>query len=458
MENTDLIHSENNIINPILEGPITRQILLFFFPIVFGTFFQQLYNTVDTIIVGRFLGTNALASVGGSAAQIITLVIGFFTGLSAGSGVIIAQAFGACDKRRFHEGIHTAYAYALIGSILFGAVGFFLTPAILSCMHTPAELMADSVIYLRIYFAGIVCVFIYNIGSGILRALGDSKRPLYALIICCFVNILLDILLVVVFPLGVAGAALATMLSQAVSAVLVTVFLMHSSVDTRLNLKKLRCHGNSLRAQLYVGIPDGLQSVMYAFANLVIQAAVNGFGSQTVAAWAAEAKIEAFFWMVSGAYCVAATTFVGQNFGAGKYDRIVKSTRICLLLHQATSIVISLIFFVFARQLMSVFSSDPEVIRIGMFVLCTVTPFYALFSFVEILSSALRGMGDVIIPMLLTLFGVCVLRIVWTLFVLPVHPQMLTLSANYPITWITTSFLFIVYYLWRKKHGLFPEK
>ena len=156
MENTDLIHSENNIINPILEGPITRQILLFFFPIVFGTFFQQLYNTVDTIIVGRFLGTNALASVGGSAAQIITLVIGFFTGLSAGSGVIIAQAFGACDKRRFHEGIHTAYAYALIGSILFGAVGFFLTPAILSCMHTPAELMADSVIYLRIYFAGIV--------------------------------------------------------------------------------------------------------------------------------------------------------------------------------------------------------------------------------------------------------------------------------------------------------------
>lgn len=452
------MNAEKNTVNPILEGPITRQILLFFFPIVFGTFFQQLYNTVDTIIVGRFIGTNALASVGGSAAQIISLVIGFFTGLAAGSGVIIAQAFGADDKRRLTEGIHTAYAYALIGSLLFAVVGFFTTPAILSCMHTPEELMADSVLYLRIYFVGIIFVFIFNIGSGILRALGDAKRPLYALIICCFVNILLDIILVVIIPMGVAGAALATMLSQAVSAVLVTIFLMHSSPDTRLNLKKIRCHSSSLQSQLYVGIPDGLQTVMYAFANLVIQAAVNGYGSQTVAAWAAEAKIEAFFWMVSGAYCVAATTFVGQNYGAGKYDRIVRSTRICLLLHQATSVVISLIFFIFARELMAVFSSDQEVIRIGIFVLRTVTPFYALFSFVEILSSTLRGIGDVIIPMLLTLFGVCVLRILWTLFVLPLHPQMLTLTANYPITWITTSVFFITYYLWRKNHGLFPAK
>lgn len=451
------MNTDTKTINPILEGPIAKQILLFFFPIVFGTFFQQLYNTVDTIIVGHFLGTNALASVGGSAAQIITLVIGFFTGLSAGSGVIISQAYGALDKRRMQHGIHTAYAYSLIGSVLFGAVGFVLTPAILSCMRTPAELMADSVLYLRIYFAGIVFVFIFNIGSGILRALGDSKRPLYALIICCFMNIFLDILLVVVFPMGVAGAALATMLSQAVSAVLITFFLMCGAPDQRLVLRNIRCHRYSLQAQLYVGVPDGLQSVMYAFANLVIQAAVNRYGSQTVAAWAAEAKIEAFFWMISGAYCVATTTFVGQNYGANKYDRIVKGTRVCLLLHQTASVIISMLFFIFARQLLGIFSSDPEVIRIGIFVLRTVTPFYALFSFVEILASSLRGMGDVIIPMLLTLFGVCFLRIVWTLFVLPVYPQMLTLTANYPITWITTSILFIVYYFWRKKHGLYPK-
>lgn len=450
------MNTDTKNFNPILEGPIAKQILLFFFPIVFGTFFQQLYNTVDTIIVGHFLGKNALASVGGSAAQIITLVIGFFTGLSAGSGVIIAQVYGALDKRRMQQGIHTAYAYSLIGSVLFGAVGFVLTPAILSCMRTPAELMTDSILYLRIYFAGIVFIFIFNIGSGILRALGDSKKPLYALIICCFMNIFLDFLLVVVFPMGVAGAALATMLSQAVSAVLITVFLMLGAPDQRLVLRNIRCHRHSLQAQLYVGVPDGLQSVMYAFANLVIQAAVNSYGSQTVAAWAAEAKIEAFFWMISGAYCVATTTFVGQNYGARKYDRIVKGTRVSLLLHQATSVIISVLFFIFARQLLGIFSSDPEVIRIGIFVLRTVTPFYALFSFVEILASSLRGMGDVVIPMLLTLFGVCILRIVWTLFVLPIYPQMLTLTANYPITWITTSILFIIYYFWRKKHGLFP--
>lgn len=450
------MNTDTKNFNPILEGPIAKQILLFFFPIVFGTFFQQLYNTVDTIIVGHFLGKNALASVGGSAAQIITLVIGFFTGLSAGSGVIIAQAYGALDKRRMQQSIHTAYAYSLIGSVLFGAVGFVLTPAILSCMRTPAELMTDSILYLRIYFAGIVFIFIFNIGSGILRALGDSKKPLYALIICCFMNIFLDFLLVVVFPMGVAGAALATMLSQAVSAVLITVFLMLGAPDQRLVLRNIRCHRHSLQAQLYVGVPDGLQSVMYAFANLVIQAAVNSYGSQTVAAWAAEAKIEAFFWMISGAYCVATTTFVGQNYGARKYDRIVKGTRVCLLLHQATSVIISVLFFIFARQLLGIFSSDPEVIRIGIFVLRTVTPFYALFSFVEILASSLRGMGDVVIPMLLTLFGVCILRIVWALFVLPIYPQMLTLTANYPITWITTSILFIIYYFWRKKHGLFP--
>ena len=354
------------------------------------------------------------------------------------------------------QSIHTAYAYSLIGSVLFGAVGFVLTPAILSCMRTPAELMTDSILYLRIYFAGIVFIFIFNIGSGILRALGDSKKPLYALIICCFMNIFLDFLLVVVFPMGVAGAALATMLSQAVSAVLITVFLMLGAPDQRLVLRNIRCHRHSLQAQLYVGVPDGLQSVMYAFANLVIQAAVNSYGSQTVAAWAAEAKIEAFFWMISGAYCVATTTFVGQNYGARKYDRIVNGTRVSLLLHQATSVIISVLFFIFARQLLGIFSSDPEVIRIGIFVLRTVTPFYALFSFVEILASSLRGMGDVVIPMLLTLFGVCILRIVWTLFVLPIYPQMLTLTANYPITWITTSILFIIYYFWRKKHGLFP--
>lgn len=442
--------------NPILEGPITKQILFFFFPILFGTFFQQLYNTADMIIVGRFVGTDALASVGGSAAQIINLAIGFFTGLSAGSGVIIAQAYGAGDKKRLADNIHTAYAYALIGGLLFMIAGLLSAGPSLLAMHNPAELMADSVLYLRIYYSGIVFVLLFNIGSAILRALGDARRPLYALIICCFLNIILDVVFVVFLHFGIAGAALATVLSQAVSAGLVTFYLIRN-VQSPLHLNCIRCHKSCLGAQLYVGIPDGFQTVMYSFANLIIQAAINSYGTGAVAAWAAEAKIEAFFWMVSGAYCVAATTFTGQNYGAGKYDRIQKGTRICLLLHQGTCVVISLLFFVFAAPLLGIFTDDPEVVRLGIRILHLVTPFYAVFSFVEILSSVLRGMNDVIIPMILTLFGVCILRIIWTLGIVPQHPGIPMLCANYPITWITTSILFIIYYLYRKTHGLYPK-
>lgn len=450
------MHTKESYANPILEGSITKQILLFFFPIVFGTFFQQLYNTADMIIVGRFVGTDALASVGGSAAQIINLVIGFFTGLSAGSGVIIAQAYGAGDKKRLSDNIHTAYAYAIVGGILFTIVGIFSAAPSLIAMHNPTELMTDSALYLRIYYGGILFVLIFNIGSAILRALGDSRRPLYALIVCCFLNIFLDIVFVVLFHLGIAGAALATVLSQLVSAVLVTVFLMRTP-QAPLVLSRIRCHRRCLSAQLYVGIPDGFQTVMYSFANLIIQASINGYGTSAVAAWASEAKIEAFFWMVSGAYCVAATTFTGQNYGAGKYERIQKGTRICLLLHQGTCVMISLVFFIFARPLIMIFTSDPEVIRLGIQVLHLITPFYAVFSFVEILSSVLRGMNDVIIPMLLTLFGVCILRIIWTLGIVPLHPGIPMLCANYPITWITTSLLFIGYYLYRKRHGLYAS-
>lgn len=451
------MQAKESCANPILEGPITRQILYFFFPILFGTFFQQLYNTADMIIVGRFVGTDALASVGGSAAQIINLVIGFFTGLSAGSGVIIAQSYGAGDKKRLSDNIHTAYAYAVIGGLMFTVVGLLSAAPSLTAMHNPAELMHDSVLYLRIYYSGIVFVLVFNVGSAILRALGDSRRPLYALIICCFLNILLDVVFVVLLPLGIAGAALATVLSQLVSAVLVTVFLMHTP-QAPLILSRIRCHKRCLSAQLYVGIPDGFQTVMYSFANLIIQSAINGYGTNAVAAWAAEAKIEAFFWMVSGAYCVAATTFTGQNYGAGKYDRIQKGTRICLLLYQGTCVMISLFFFIFARPLLMIFTSDPKVIRIGIQVLHLVTPFYAVFSFVEILSSVLRGMNDVILPMLLTLFGVCILRIIWTLGIVPLHPGIPMLCANYPITWITTSILFIVYYFYRKQHGLYTGR
>ena len=260
-------------INQITEGIIWRQLLLFFFPIVFGTFFQQLYNTIDTVIVGQFVGKAALASVGGSATQLINLVVGFFTGLSSGASVVIAQFFGAKDERSVKESLHTAYAFSILGSIVISALGIGLAPQLLRWMNTPEELLADSTLYLRIYFAGILFVFIFNVGSSILRAVGDSKNPLYYLIACCFINIFLDLLFVIVFHLGVAGVAYATFLSQAISALLVTHKLMTSHSILTLKIRDIRLHKNVLKSQLWIGLPAGFQSVMYSISNVARPAA-----------------------------------------------------------------------------------------------------------------------------------------------------------------------------------------
>lgn len=438
--------------NQIIEGVIWKQLLFFFFPILLGTFFQQFYNTIDSVIVGRFAGKEALASVGGSAGQIVNLVVGFFTGLTAGAGVIISQFYGARDSKGLNDSIHTAYAFSLAGSILFMIAGLSFSPHILELMNTPKELMADSRLYLQIYFAGILFTFIYNMGSGILRALGNSRRPLYYLIICSLLNIILDLIMVRLFHMGVAGVALATLLAQAVSAVLVTRALMHSTDIYQLKLRNIRFHGRVLKSQLYVGLPGGFQTTMYSLSNLIIQAAINVYGTDTTASWAAYGKLDAIFWMVSGAFGVSITTFVGQNYGAGRYDRIQKSVRICLGMDFVTSVFLSSFLIVFRYPLFAIFTNDMEVVRIGADMLNQITPCYVIFIFIKVLSGALRGVSDVVIPMLMTLFGVCLLRIAWIFFIVPMNPSIHMVIINYPVTWITTSILFILYYLYKKSH------
>lgn len=438
--------------NQITEGVIWKQILFFFFPILLGTFFQQFYNTIDMVIVGRFVGKEALASVGGSASQIVNLVVGFFTGLSAGAGVIISQYYGARNEKNVNDAIHTAYAFSVVGGIIFMVVGVILSPTILHLMNTPKETMTQSNVYLRIYFAGILFVFIYNIGSGILRAVGDSKKPLYILIICCIVNIVLDLVMVVGFRLGVAGVAIATLLAQAVSAGLVTLTLMKSGDIFCLKLRKIRFHGRILKSQLYLGIPGGIQSVMYSLSNIIIQSAVNVYGTDTTAAWAAIGKLDSLFWMISGAFGAAITTFVGQNYGAGKFERVKKGSRVCLRMDQAVSVVVSLFLLLFRTPMLGIFTDDPEVVRIGAAMMKQLVPWYVVFSFVEILSSTLRGIGDVLIPMFLTLFGVCLLRILWIFLVVPIHPSVAMIITNYPMTWVITGILFIIYYRYRIRH------
>ena len=441
-------------INQITEGIIWQQLLLFFFPIVFGTFFQQLYNTIDTVIVGQFVGKAALASVGGSATQLINLVVGFFTGLSSGASVVIAQFFGAKDERSVKESLHTAYAFSILGGIVISALGIGLAPQLLRWMNTPEELLADSTLYLRIYFAGILFVFIFNVGSSILRAVGDSKNPLYYLIACCFINIFLDLLFVIVFHLGVAGVAYATFLSQAISALLVTHKLMTSHSILTLKIRDIRLHKNVLKSQLWIGLPAGFQSVMYSISNVIIQAALNRFGTDTVAAWSAYGKLDAIFWMVSGAIGISITTFVGQNYGARKYDRVHKSVRICLGIDSIISVILIVFLMLFRVPLFRLFTQDPSVIRIGSDMLALITPCYIFFVFIEVLAGALRGMGDVMIPTLITLLGVCVLRLIWIAVVLQISPTVNAIIYSYPVTWIATAVLFIIYYLYKKKRIL----
>ncbi|WP_430517372.1 MATE family efflux transporter [Faecalicatena contorta] len=437
--------------NQITEGVIWRQLLLFFFPIVFGTFFQQLYNTIDTVIVGHFVGKEALASVGGSSAQIIALIVGFFTGLSSGASVVIAQFFGAQDERSVRQSLHTAYAFSIMGSIIISILGIVLAPSMLSWMHTPAEIMADSILYLRIYFAGILFVFIFNMGSSILRAVGDSRHPLYYLIICCFLNIVLDAAFVVIFRMGVLGVALATFLSQAFSAALVTHKLMKAEGILRLFLRRIRFHGSVMKSQLRIGIPAGVEAVMYSITNVIIQAALNGFGTDTAAAWSVFGKLDAVFWMVSSAFGISITTFVGQNYGARKNGRIRKITRVSLGIDFLVSAAL-VVFLIAARvPLFRLFTTDTEVIRIGTEMLLQVTPWYITFVFIEILSGSLRGIGDVIIPMIITLCGVCLLRVLWIVGALKIQPTISAIIFSYPITWIMTSILFICYYFYRIK-------
>lgn len=437
--------------NQITEGVIWKQLLFFFFPILLGTLFQQLYNTADTVVVGRFVGTKALAAVGGSTGQIVNLVVNFFVGLASGATVIIARYYGARDRIHLNNALHTAIALSIVGGIVTAIAGIVLTPFLLQMMHTPADVIEGSTTYLRIYFAGIIFVFVYNIGSGILRAVGDSKRPLYFLIVCCFLNIFLDILFVVYLKLGVKGAAFATVISQAVSALLVILSLSKSVDIYRLRPNKIRFYKTLLIAIVTIGLPAGLQSVMYGISNIIIQTSLNSLGTETVAAHTAFAKIDAIYWMISGAFSVSIITFIGQNYGARKFDRMKKSIKVCLFMDLIASLLLTTVMLVAGPYLLRLFTSDQEVIQIGMQIIHIIAPSYALFIFIEILSSALRGMGNVVIPMLMTCGGVCVLRILWIFLFVRTHLSVTTILMSYPISWGFTAVLFIIYFLFYQK-------
>ena len=446
--------AETNI-NQITEGVIWKQLLAFFFPILFGTFFQQLYNTTDAIVVGNFVGKQALAAVGGPASTLINLLVGFFTGLSSGATVVISQFYGAKHKDDVRKAVHTSIALSIAGGAVIMVLGIAFAGVALRAMNTPEDIMGMSLTYMRIYFLGVIPSLIYNMGSGILRAVGDSKRPLYFLIASTLTNIVLDLFFVLVLRMGVAGVAIATSLSQVASAAMVMYALMKTDDMYRLYLREIRFSPSILSAIIRIGLPAGLQSTMYSVSNLIIQASINSFGTDTIAAWTAYSKIDGMFWMIMSAYGVSITTFAGQNFGAGKYDRIHKSVRVCIGMSAFTSVLLSAIVLAGGRFFLGLFTDDPGVADIGMSIIHVIAPTYITYICIEILGGTARGCGDSIIPMLLTCFGVCVLRVIWILGIVPIHRDLATVAFSYPLTWAVTSVMFIIYYLrgnWLKRN------
>ena len=447
----------------ITEGVIWKQLLLFFFPILLGTFFQQMYNTVDTIIVGRFVGTQALAAVGSTAA-LINLINGFFVGLSTGATVLLSQFYGANDRAGVGQALHTGIGLSLVLGTAVTVLGVTAAEPVLKLVNTPASCLEDAVRYTRLYFTGAVASMVYNMGAGILRAMGDSKRPTWFLIAACLTNILMDLFCVVVLDMGVAGAAVATVLSQVVSAGLMLGVLLRLPQDIRLQPKQIRLDRGLLKRILWVGIPAGLQFITFDLANLLVQSGINSFGDITVAAWTAYIKTDALTWMISGAFGVSITTFVGQNFGAQKYDRIRRGVWVCMGMSVSLVGLLSVLVISFRHIILGIYTTDPEVIALGAFVMTLTVPFNFLFMPVEVFAGTMRGTGYSVIPTAITCVCVCLFRVVWVFTVVRQFHRIELLAICYPLSWLLASTVFYIAYLrgsWLRRRiaqcGMDPE-
>lgn len=447
----------------ITQGPIWKQLLIFFFPILLGTFFQQMYNTVDTIIVGRVVGTTALAAVGATG-PLVNMVNGFFIGISSGATVILSQYYGAGNRQGVHDALHTGVALSLVLGAMITVLGVGLGPWVMGLMNMPENCLADASIYLRIYFAGAIGSMVYNMGAGILRAMGDSRRPMVFLMATCVLNVVLDILFVAVLHMGVAGAALATTVAQFLSAALPIGVLLKLPED-RLELRQLRIDRKLLGRILRIGVPAGLQFVTFDFSNILIQSGVNSFGDVTMAAWTAHGKTDAITWMISGAFGVSVTTFVGQNFGAQKYRRIRQSAWICLGMSVALVGAVAAVILCFRSQILGIYTDDPEVIAVGSVIMLSIMPFNIVFMPIEVFAGTMRGVGYSVVPTVITGCCVCLFRILWLATVVRRWHTLSMLTACYPISWIIAAGVFLTVYLrgnWLRSRiaqcGMEPEK
>ncbi len=432
------------------EGSIQKKLIGFALPLFLGNLFQQLYNAVDSLIVGNFVGSNALAAVS-SAGNLIFLIIGFFNGISMGAGVVVARFIGAEDKKNITLSVHTTVTLGLISSVLMTLIGVLFTPFILVLMHTPDVVLPESIVYFRIYFAGSVGLVMYNVLVGILQAAGDSKHPLYYLMFSSLVNVALDLIFIRGFGFGVEGAAFATAISQFSSALLCLRRLMKTDADYRIDFTKLGLTKKMVSRILHFGLPSGLQNSIMAFSNVVIQSYINSFGELAMAGIGAYVKVEGFMFIPVTSFCMAITTFVSQNMGANKLDRVKKGIKFgafCTLLSAES---LGLLLFIFAEPIVKLFDSNPDVVFYGVERAHIVTLFFFLCAFTHFMSAVLRGIGRPMVPMYVFLFCWCVARIlILAISSLFVHTIYMTYVV-YPITWTISSTVLILYYLYVKK-------
>ena len=427
------------------QGNIVRHLIIFALPLLAGNVFQQMYNMVDTWVVGRYVSNEAYAAVGTNG-PIINLLIGFFMGLSSGAGVVISQYYGAKRYEDVSRTVHTAITMTLILAVLFTGLGLFLTPYLLSFMNTPANVLPESTTYLRIIFSGIGGLMIYNIGSGILRAVGDSQRPFYFLVVCAVMNTVLDLLFVLIFRMGVAGVALATITSQAFSAVLVIITLLRTDECIKVRLKSLGIHFDMLKKIFRVGIPAAIQMAITSFSNIFVQSYINFFGDNCMSGWTTYAKVDQLLFLPMQSIALASTTFVGQNLGSNQVERAKKGVTRALLLAVTSTLILMVPVLIFAPQIVAFFNSKPEVVEYGSMLLRWMTPFYVLCCFNQIYSGALRGAGNSKAPMIIMLSSFVVFRQIYLFIMSRICNEILPIAMSYPAGWLLCSTLTLIYY------------
>ena len=437
--------------NNMLTGVIWKELTLFFLPIAAGTLFQQLYNAIDAIIVGKFVGTEALAAVGGSPAVIVNLIISIFVSLTTGSAVIVAQLYGAGNIRELKRAVGTGVSFFAVLGLVITLLCEPLTGAMLRVLKTPQETMADAATYLYIYFAAFPALIVMNAQSGILRACGDSRNPFIYMLIGCVTNIILDLVFIIVFKMGVAGAAWATDISILVNMLLTTYKLCRTEESYKLETSFMKPRKHIIGQMMEIGIPSALSGAMYGISNAILQASVNALGTAYVAGWALSGKIDGIYWATVSAAGSAITTFAGQNYGAKLMDRVRKTASASFGVFEPATVILCALVLLFGRDMLPLFTDDPLVIDITMKVIMYFVPFYVIWTAIEILSGIMRGCGAVKVPVLINAVCVCLFRVVWVMTVCRIHPSLFNVSICYGISWVICLICMTLYFLkWRK--------